>query len=562
MMSPAVLGTLPEMRLTLPRPNFMDRLVAAVAPGYAMQRMRARAALSWLGGIGGYTGARSDRRETKDWGTRAASADADQIPDLATLRSRSRDLVRNAPLTTGCANTIERNTVGSGLWPTPQVDRDFLGISEEEADRFERQAARLFALWADSVACDAEGKQSFPALQSIVCRSELESGDILAIRRYIERPGDLFGFKIQLVEADRVCNPNFLPDTDRMRAGVELDANGAPVQFQIANRHPDDLFSTGPLIWSPVRARGAATGERQVLHIYRALRVSQTRGVPAFAAVIELLKQIDRFMGAELMATVVGALFTVFVKQEESLEGEGQGLAGLETSVATLANELKLGHGAVVDLGKGESIELAESKRPNDRLDPFFIACCRQLGAAIELPYEMVVLHFTSSYSASRAAFQEAWRAFLTRRSRLASQFCQPCYEWVLTEAVARGFLQAPGFFENPLLRAAWCGARWTGPVQSSLSPVDDATAAEKWLAMGVKTLDETTAEITGGDWERNHRQRVKEVTMRRRDGLDVEPVAERIVTEPRTPIPNPDQQEAQRTDPNAPPPAEVANAA
>jgi hypothetical protein len=43
---------------------------------------------------------------------------------------------------------------------------------------------------------------------------------------------------------------------------------------------------------------------------------------------------------------------------------------------------------------------------------------------------------------------------------------------------------------------------------------------------MGVATLAEETAQMTGGDWERKHRQRVKEERMRRRDGLGGQIVA------------------------------------
>jgi lambda family phage portal protein len=533
-----MVGTLPTGLL---RPTMMDRALAAVAPGFAMRRMQARAAFTLLGAIGGYTGARGDRRETKDWSPRAASADADQVPDLVTLRGRARDLGRNAPLAAGVSNTIVRNTIGIGLTPTPQLDRELLSLTDAEADAWERQAKRLWSLWAESTACDAEGKRTFAELQDIVCRSELESGDVFALRRYIERPGDVLGLKVQLVEADRVSNPYFQPDTDRLVGGIELDENGAPVRFYVANRHPDDLFNAGQLTWTPILARGPKTGERQVLHVYRALRPGQNRGVPAFAPIIEQLKQIDRYANAELMAAVVNSLFTVFVKQAEAVGDEGQGLQGLPAATAlAAANELRLGHGSVVDLGAGESIEIAESKRPSDRFDPFFMACCKQIAVAAELPVEMVLLHFTASYSASRAGFQEAYRAFVTRRARNAAQFSQPCWEWVIAEGVARGILSAPGFFESPMLRAAWTRARWTGPVQTSLNPVDDAVADEKWIAMGVKTLDEVTAERTGANWEQNHRQRVKEITARRRDGLEVEPVAERMVTEPRDPIANP----------------------
>jgi len=41
---------------------------------------------------------------------------------------------------------------------------------------------------------------------------------------------------------------------------------------------------------------------------------------------------------------------------------------------------------------------------------------------------------------------------------------------------------------------------------------------------MGVSTLSEITAEMTGGDWERKHKQSVKEHNARKRDGLETDP--------------------------------------
>ena len=40
------------------------------------------------------------------------------------------------------------------------------------------------------------------------------------------------------------------------------------------------------------------------------------------------------------------------------------------------------------------------------------------------------------------------------RREWLADDFCRPCYEVWMSEAVARGRIYAPGFFQNPASRA------------------------------------------------------------------------------------------------------------
>jgi len=132
------------------------------------------------------------------------------------------------------------------------------------------------------------------------------------------------------------------------------------------------------------------------------------------------------------------------------------------------------------------------------------MAVLRQIGVALELPFEVLVKHFTASYSAARAALLEAWRFFRSRREWLAASFCQVVYEAWMDEAVALGRLKAPGYFADPLIRKAYLGADWIGDAQGQIDPVKEITAAEKRISLGVSTVTEETAAITGGDFERN----------------------------------------------------------
>lgn len=469
---------------------------------------------SW--GSGGYQGARSDRASLQEWTTRVGSADTDQLPDLPTLRARSRDLVRNAPLATGALNTVVTNVVGTGLRLQSSIDREVLGLSDEEADAWERRVERIWRLHARKL--DIEGELGDAALQDLTFRSVLESGDLLMIRRFLERPGDLLGVRVQLVEADRISNPSGQMDEEGLQAGVEYDTNGITVGYWIGDRHPGDWFM-GATDWERVAAVGPS-GDRVARLLYRKLRPGQRRGVPYLAPVIEALKQLARYTDHELMATVVSSMLTLFVKSEG---GEGAGLPQVlvgETDVPTKESQIFLGPGAVVDLNPDEEIDTVNPLRPNEAFDPFVTAVLRQIGVALELPYEVLVKHFERSYSAARAAFLEAWRFFRSRRSWLTENYCQPVYEWVITEAVARDLLDAPGFFDDPILRQAWLGSTWVGDAQGQIDPLKEINAAKGRVELGVSTRQEETAQLTGGDWETKHRQLAKEERMRREDGF------------------------------------------
>lgn len=470
----------------------------------------------------GYTGARTDRQQTKNWRPGLGSAATDSVTDLPTLRARSRDLERNAPFARGALNTNVINVVGTGLAVLPRIDREFLGLTEDEADAWERQAQRLFSAWAETEECDLTREQDFAGLTSLALLSVLLSGDVLSIRRFKRRPGDLFATKVQLVEADRVSNPRWAPNTDTLVEGVERDADGAAIAYHVLDHHPGDVFGVAKQTWKRIPAYGPE-GSRVADLLFQKRRPGQPRGVPYLAPVIEALKQLDTYGESELAATVISSFFTVFVKtMGGGGEGGEVGLPSLfQDEGAEGSREITLGPGLVAELDEGEDVTFADPKRPNSQFDQFVKAFLRQIGVGLDLPYEVLVKHFTASYSASRAALLEAWKAFRTLRRWLARKWCRFWYEAVLEEAIARGLIDAPGFYDHPLVRRAWLGAEWAGPAPGQIDPLKEANAAKVRVELGVSTLQQETAELSGGDWETLHEQRAKEVRLRREAGLE-----------------------------------------
>jgi hypothetical protein len=130
---------------------------------------------------------------------------------------------------------------------------------------------------------------------------------------------------------------------------------------------------------------------------------------------------------------------------------------------------------------------------------------------SLGLPFEVLMKHFTASYSASRAALLDAWRFFRMRRAWLADMFCQPVFEAWMDEAVATGRIAAPGYFDDPALRQAYLAAHWLGDAPVQIDPVKEAAAAEKRLGLNLSTLAKETAELNGGVWTDNVRQIAKE---------------------------------------------------
>jgi lambda family phage portal protein len=494
------------------RQNLIDRVIGALDPARGLARMHARARLDAATGSGSYDGGRRDRRPLKRWRPFGGSADADTLLDLPELRARSRDMMRNAPIATGALATKVTGIVGEGLKLQSSINSDVLGITAEQADTYEREQEREWKLFCASV--DFTRVQSGDELQQLALRSQLESGDVFGIRRYRKDPGDAYGTKLQLIEADRVSNPNRAGDNDGISGGVEVDRNGVPVAYYVTDRHPGNWRASTALKWERVPAR-TETGLPIVLHLFDRLRPEQTRGVPMLATVTEELHQLSTYTKAEIDAAVISSFVTGVVQTPDDEDADGQPVVG-QKDASLAADEVKLGMGAMISLAPGETFTSFNPQRPNANAEPFLQTFCRALGVALELPYELLIKHFTASYSASRAALEMAWQAFRKDRCGFARRFCQQLYEWMMEEAVASGRLNRPGFFADPLIRAAWCGAEWIGPQRASIAPYQEAQADALDITTGVKTREQVCMERTGGEIEKKTDQLIKEQEARK----------------------------------------------
>ena len=135
-------------------------------------------------------------------------------------------------------------------------------------------------------------------------------------------------------------------------------------------------------------------------------------------------------------------------------------------------------------------------------------------------------MSFNSSYSASRAALLEAWKAFRMRREWLTKSFCRPVYEVWMTEAVARGRISAPGFLTDPLIRQAYLQSEWIGPSQGQLDPTKEVTAAVTAIENGLSTREAEAIRLNGSEYAANvDKLTLENERLRKANGSNPQPV-------------------------------------
>lgn len=494
--------------------SFGDRLRALVTPKAAAADMLTRVASA---SIDAFKGSSTSRRAMRFFNPGQRNPNEELSQGLPTLRGRSRHLAKNVPLATGAISTVITNVVGDGLVLKSKIDREVLGLTEDEAVAWQRNAQREWDLFCKH--CDFGDRQNFDGFQALTFRSVLESGDAFIVRRRRAEPNRVYDLRLQLVEADRVINPVGKPNSETLVDGVELDVDGRAVAYNISDRYPSGLGAARKT--KRYAIGGTATGMPLIIHLGEQLRPGQVRGAPYLSPVIESLKQLGDYADAEMTAAVIAGMFTAFIEQEAGEDTENPLIGGPDDVGVDPSSEIALGSGAVVGLGKGEKVSIANPGRPNPQFDAFVTAVCREIGVALNLPIEVLLKSFNSSYSASRAALEVAWQFFQMKRSWLAWNFCQPIYEWMLTEAVAKGRISAPGYFSDPVIREAWLGSMWIGPSRIQLDPLKEASANQLNIAMGTTTREKIIVENgTGNSFEEVHEGLVKEQRRRDADGL------------------------------------------
>lgn len=516
--------------------NIFDRVVEAVSPATALRRETARWKLKSIRAFqdSGYdeSGAARNKNSMRGWLASSRTPQEDIDKNIPVLRQRSRSLYMSAPLAVSAIKTNRTNIVGEGLRLKSTIDADFLRMTPDQAADWQRRAEREFELWAQSKFCDSTRVNNFYEIQQVACMSWLMNGDACVLLEY-EKPTRAlpYGLRIHLIESDRVSTPNstgnnvYLYATDpetknRIFNGVEVDGNNRVVAYHICSTYPNsNLYSKKE--WKRVKAFGDKTNVPNVLMIYETERAEQYRGVPYLAPVIESLKQLTRYSEAEQMAAVINGFFTVFIKSTRGTSEIGfTGVVDEDDRIAADDRNYELGPGVVNVLNPDEEIDIADAKRPSSNFDAFVTSLAKYVGAALEIPVEILTKQFSSNYSASRAALLEAWKAFRMKRAWLAADFCQPVYEIFLSEVIAGNRLKAPGFFLDPLIRKAYCGAQWNGPAQGQIDPVKEVNAAEKRISIGISTRQRETIEMMGGDFDSNVAQLARENQMMKAAGI------------------------------------------
>lgn len=444
--------------------TWFDRVAAAIAPRWQLQRMKARVALGMLQRVYDYDAASSGRR-TQNWRRSSTDANAAIGPSLGRLRDLARDLVRNNGYAESALTTITDNVVGWGLVPSVKHD--------------------LFNRWANSTDCDADGRNDLGGLQKLVVRTVVESGECLVRRRArLMTDGFVLPVQLQVLEPDLLDTSKqvpSLPNGGQIIQGVEFDPLGRRAAYWLFRQHPGSSLGTvNTLLAGSYRVPAS-----EILHVFRVSRPGQVRAPSWFAPVLVAFREFDEYDDATLVKQKIAACLAVILTDDlEGAVGAAEPSA-IGTADTSSTGELldTLSPGLIAHMRSGEKAEVVQPPSTREYTD-YVPAKLRSIATGLHVTYEDMTGDYTDlPFSAARMSRIRNWARVEDARWRmLVPQFLNPTWSWAMDAAAILG---QPG----PATTT------WTAPPMPLIDPDKEGLAIMRNVRAGIQTLSDALRE-------------------------------------------------------------------
>lgn len=434
----------------------IDRFFRYFAPKTALNREKSRMMLEILGERRFEAAAKS--RRTANWNAPGSDANTAAHASLATLRNRSRDMVRNDGYAAKAVQVIVENTVGTGIVAKPTG----------RASGKVRLASEAWNLWADSVNADADGMHDFYGIQALALRTVVESGEVL-IRRIRTTTGAI-PFSLQVLEPDFLdtLRNETLENGNKVIQGVEFASGPVPrrVAYWLFDHHPGDMTGVPSVKFTSRRFPAD-----DIIHLYRVERPGQVRGIPWGAPVMMTLKDFNEYEDAQLIRQKIAAAFCAFVYDSEM---------HLDPGGSTPPLVDKIEPGIIEYLAPGKDIKFATPPGV-DGYSEYASQVLHKIAAGYGISHAALSGDLSSvNFSSGRMGWLEMQRNIESWRWRmLVPRLCNQVWEWFVEAAFLGGY---------PIQGVA---PVWTPPRREMIDPNSELNAQVNAIRAGVTTLSE-----------------------------------------------------------------------
>lgn len=381
------------------------------------------------------------------------------------VRIRSRYEAENNSWYAGILRTAVNHIVGNGPRLQMLTDNPVANARIEEA----------FAQWAVAV--------DFADFLRTACEAYWRDGEVFVMQASRPQLWPNPTLDLRMFEADQIANPwnasvyndPFLDD------GIKFDRSANELQIYVYNHHP------GSNVYQSTQ-EGEWYSSREVLHLFRADRPGQTRGIPRATPALQTLPIMRRQELATLYSAETAANFAMYLKSNSPNLDPAN-------SPADFA-EIELTRNMLTTLPAGWEIGQVEPKQPGPLYEMFQRQALQSFSRCTNMPYTLAAgTGKDANFSSFKGDMKNVWEPEVQcEQSRIEWSIIRPVIKWFFESAI-----YVPGLLDG-LPSIGTINHRWQWPPLPVLDPVDAATGATIRLKSGQSTMSEEQARC-GKDW-------------------------------------------------------------
>lgn len=478
-----------------------------------------------------YDGASRFNYETSLWGPPILSADMELLPQKVDADVRVRDLVRNDAYVRNGVTIQQDSIVGEMFLLNSKPEYKVLGLDEVWAEEFQEEVEAKFTLWAESNRNhpDAARMNTLTGLVRMIVGIHAMAGESLTSVEWLRDSARPFNTAFQLIDLDRLSNPNGEADTKFLRRGVKRNMYGAPQGYWVQNGHPTDYLDLDSYSWKYVPIT-KPWGRMQMIHLVDQWRPDQSRGVSMLIAALKETKMGKKFRDIVLQNAVLNATYAASIESDLPTEvAMAQAGGGNPNAVVDFAADwlgainqyvggsrnLTIDGVKVPVFFPGTKMKMQPAGTPGGLGTNFEQSVMRYTAAALGVGYSELSKDFSdANYSNLKAELAGTERRMRVQKRNTADRAASHFFSLWLEEALNKGEItamprKAPNFYEG-LNKEAYCNATWIGASMGQIDELKETQAAVLRLNNGLSTREDELAKL-GKDWRPVMRQLARE---------------------------------------------------
>ena len=293
-----------------------------------------------------------------------------------------------------------------------------------------------------------------------------------------------FALDLRMIEADQVASPMLgsLLNDPFVDDGIRFDRSTNELSFYIYDNHPGSNTPSSTM-------DGEWYDANQVLHLFRAERPGQTRGIPRATPALQMLPIMRRQEMATLYTSETAANFGMYMKTNTGAMAPAANASGAFAEMELATNMLTI-------LPEGWDVGQVESKQPGSNYEGFQRQCLMSFSRCTQMPYGLAAgTSKDSNFSSFKGDIKQIWEPEVrTEQNRVENAIYERVWQWFLEDA-----MYVPGLLDGMPLTGD-IDHNWHHPPLPELDAVDSANAASIRISTGQSSLTEEHAR-RGQDW-------------------------------------------------------------